>query len=299
MTTDANKPSLTRGLDAILKVHEASYDVATGNKEDSQDKLIELPIDTLSAGKFQPRKHFSPNDLDSLTNSIQSQGILQPLIVRATDNQQFEIIAGERRWRAAKRAGLLVVPAIVKQVDDAVAAAFSLVENIQRKDLNALEEALALQRLHDEFNLSHDEIALNVGRSRAAVTNMLRLLTLEESVKQALQEDLISMGHARALVTLDHRVQREICAAIINKHLSVRQTERFVRQMTSQKPAQLNQAPKIQDSQLLQWRDELAKKYQVDLAIRVTADDRYQLVMKAGSREAFEKLILHLNVSIL
>ena len=215
---------LGKGLDALLGGSLAGHD-------SGQDSLRQLPIDMLQRGRYQPRTYMAKDSLEELANSIKAQGVVQPIVVREAATGGYEIIAGERRWRAAQLAGLDAVPAIVRNVPDEAAMAVALIENIQREDLNPVEEATGLQRLLDEFGLTHQQVADHIGRSRAAVTNLLRLLTLSERVRRYLEQGKIDMGHARALLGLDAAVQRSTAEAVIAKGLSVRQTEQMVRRL--------------------------------------------------------------------
>ena len=211
---------LGRGLDALL----AGSDDAAPNK----DSLQMLPIDRLRPGKYQPRTRMDDASLNELADSIREQGIMQPVLVRPVDGGRFEIIAGERRWRAAQRAGLREVPALIKTVPDQAALALGLIENIQREDLNPLEEAQGLARLIEEFGLTHDAAAKAVGRSRSAVTNLLRLIALAKPVQEYLLSGALEMGHARALLALPTAQQAGAATRVVNGRLSVRETERLV-----------------------------------------------------------------------
>ncbi|MDH3376631.1 MAG: ParB/RepB/Spo0J family partition protein [Gammaproteobacteria bacterium] len=215
---------LGKGLDALLGGSLAG-------QEPSKDSLRQLPVDMLQRGRYQPRTYMAKDSLEELASSIKVQGVVQPIVVREVATGGYEIIAGERRWRAAQLAGLEAVPAIVRNVPDEAAMAVSLIENIQREDLNPVEEASGLQRLLDEFGLTRQQVADHVGRSRVAVTNLLRLLTLSERVRRYLEQGKIDMGHARALLGLDAAVQRTAAEAVIAKGLSVRETEQMVRRL--------------------------------------------------------------------
>jgi len=210
---------LGRGLDALL---------AGGNEAAPREALQSLAIGRIKPGKYQPRTRMDETALNELADSIREQGLMQPILVRPVDGGSFEIIAGERRWRAAQRAGLTEVPALVKQVPDKSALALSLIENIQREDLNPLEEAIGLQRLIDEFGLTHEAAAKAVGRSRSAVTNLLRLTTLAKPAQEYLLNGGIEMGHARAMLALPTAQQVATAARVVNGNLSVRETERLV-----------------------------------------------------------------------
>lgn len=212
------KPRLGRGLDALLG------ETARGG-DDSGLRMV--PIERLQRGRYQPRTRMAPEALAELAESIRAQGIVQPILVRP-QGDGFEIIAGERRWRAAQQAGLLVVPVIVRAIPDQAAMAVALIENIQREDLSAIEEATGLKRLQDEFGLTHQEIATHIGRSRAAVTNLLRLLSLSPVVRDLLEAGSLEMGHGRALLALAEPAQALLAREIIARGLSVRETERRV-----------------------------------------------------------------------
>jgi ParB family chromosome partitioning protein len=225
----AKMKGLGRGLDALLGAD------TTGGNEKGQ--LRNLAISQLKPGRYQPRTHMDEIALDELADSIRAQGLMQPILVRA-DGKQFEIIAGERRWRAAQRAGLTEVPVLIKDVPEEAVAAMGLIENIQREDLNAIDEAHGMQRLIQEFGMTHDAVALSVGKSRAAVSNLLRLLNLTKPVQDMLIAGLIEMGHARALLPLSAGQQREVAHEIEERGLSVREVERRVAKLKSGVPAQ-------------------------------------------------------------
>jgi len=222
----AKKRGLGRGLDALLGNAKIEPDAA--------DKLRALPIEFLKTGRFQPRKDIDPSRLQELADSISAQGVVQPILVRALGEKSYEIIAGERRWRAAQLAGLHEVPVVVRDVSDQAALAIALIENIQREDLNPLEEAEALRRLLDEFAMTHQQVADAVGKSRTTVTNLLRLNELNPQAKELLQKGLIEMGHARAILGVDHARQGEIAQRVASKKLSVRETESLIRRLQEQ-----------------------------------------------------------------
>ncbi|MCW3173092.1 ParB/RepB/Spo0J family partition protein [Shewanella subflava] len=224
------KRGLGKGLDALL-----SHSNAASRKSDTQqpentidNELIHLDLDLLQPGKYQPRKDMSPEALEELAESIRSQGIIQPIVVRKVSEFKYEIIAGERRWRAAQLAKLDKVPCLVKQVADDAAVAIALIENIQREDLNAMEEAIALQRLLTEFELTHQQVADAVGKSRVSVSNLLRLNSLNEPVKRLLEYGDIDMGHARALLAIEGDEQTNLARLVASKEMTVRETERLV-----------------------------------------------------------------------
>lgn len=220
------KRGLHNGLNELLNEYNLSN---LSDKSTQKETYRQLSIDQLEPGDYQPRHIFNEEELHELSNSIRVQGIIQPLIVRKITDNRYEIIAGERRWRAAQLAKLAEVPVIVKDVSDESALAISLIENIQREDLNVIEEASALQRLIKEFNLTHDEAAGAVGKSRTTISNLLRLLNLNSEVRSLVERNLLEMGHARALLALDGSAQLDIATRVISKNMTVRQTETLIR----------------------------------------------------------------------
>lgn len=233
MAIKTKRSSLGKNLDALLGQIQT---IRAVSQEKSSEDLKRLPIEYLSRGQYQPRKDFPPESLQELANSIRSQGIIQPIIVRSIAEKRYEIIAGERRWRAAQLAGLAEVPVVVRSISDEAALAIALIENIQRENLNPVDEASALSRMQQEFSLTHEKIAEMVGKSRAAVTNLIRLLQLEPDVKKWVENQKISLGHAKVLLTLEGKRQIQAAEAVVAGSLSVRETERFVAQL--QKPPQ-------------------------------------------------------------
>ena len=225
------KRGLGKGLDALLSHSNAASrksDIEVPTDKNTDGQLIHLDLDLLQSGKYQPRKDMSPEALEELAESIRSQGVIQPIVVRKVSDTKYEIIAGERRWRASQLAKLDKVPCLVKQVADEAAVAIALIENIQREDLNAMEEAVALQRLLSEFELTHQQVADAVGKSRASVSNLLRLNSLNEPVKLLLENGDIDMGHARALLAIEGDEQTNLARLVASKEMTVRETERLV-----------------------------------------------------------------------
>lgn len=241
------KRGLGKGLDSLLSSstvnrnkqvsHDFNAEKTQQLVDDIKGDLQDLDITQLQAGKYQPRKDMSADALDELANSIHAQGIIQPLVVRETGHQKYEIIAGERRWRAAKIVGLESVPCLIKNVEDDAAIAIALIENIQRENLNAMEEAIAFKRLLEEFELTHSEVAKAVGKSRTTVSNLLRLNNLNEDVKRLLEYGDIEMGHARALLSCEGKQQSELAELVVAKSLTVRDTERLVKRSLNPQPA--------------------------------------------------------------
>jgi ParB family chromosome partitioning protein len=264
------------------------------------DRLAKLPLDLLQRGKYQPRVDMREESLNELAQSIKSQGLVQPILVRplprgvAGETQRYEIIAGERRWRAAQLAGLVDIPAVIRDVPDEAAVAMALIENIQREDLNPLEEAGALQRLIEEFGLTHQAAAEAVGRSRAAVSNLLRLMELAEEVKQLLEQRSIEMGHARALLSLTGRRQQiEVANLVAKKGLSVRETEALVRRLLS--PAAAPAEPKPKDPDIHRLERELADKLGAKVAFEHAPSGKGRLVVSYNSLDELEGILTHIN----
>ncbi|MDD4913821.1 MAG: ParB/RepB/Spo0J family partition protein [Methylococcales bacterium] len=273
------KRGLGRGLSELLgdvtPVQEKSRDVQT------------LPVEFLHRGKFQPRKDMDPEKLKELSDSIAAQGIIQPIIVRRVHDDKYEIIAGERRWRAAQLAGLPDVPVVVRDIDDRAVMAVALIENIQREDLSALEESEALRRLQDEFELTHQQIATAVGKSRTTVTNLLRLLELAPEVKNMLGKGLLEMGHARALLGVDETRQTEIAARAVKQGLTVRAVEKLVREQHEEKPVQTIKT----DPDTLRLQQELSARTGARVEISHQPNGRGKLVFSYNSLEELDGIV--------
>ena len=279
----AKKRGLGRGLDALLPPEETASATAG---------LLEIPIEWIKPGKYQPRVYFAEESIAELAASIKAQGIIQPIVLRPVGDESFEIIAGERRWRAAQLAGLAKIPAVVRKVDDDAMIAMSLIENIQREDLNPLEEAGALQRLIDDFGFTHQEVADAVGKSRSGVTNMLRLTHLAKPVADMLMHGEIEMGHARALLTLTASRQEEVARTVIEKGLNVRQTEELVRGLDRAKTAkrQLGIDP---DTRRLQ--ENLAMSLGQPVQIQHTARGKGKLVISYNSLDELDGILARMG----
>lgn len=283
-----------RGLDALLgtvrKVQEEVTAVAAGLPPEGELKL--LPVEFLSRGRYQPRRDMDPEALQELADSIKAQGILQPIVVREIGEQRYEIIAGERRWRAAQLAQLDKVPALIRDFSDEAAIALALIENIQREDLNPLEEALAMQRFAEEFKLTHQEVADAVGKSRAAVSNLLRLLALNEEVKRSLAHGDLDMGHARALLALPSSQQLLASRQIIDKGMTVRQAESLVRQLLAERPAA---ADRKSDPNVRQLQDRLASQLGAVVKIDCNAKGKGRLVISYNSLDELDGILAHIQ----
>tara|TARA_B110000003_G_scaffold70712_1_gene72065 strand:- start:1095 stop:1937 length:843 start_codon:yes stop_codon:yes gene_type:complete len=247
---------LGRGLDALLANNEDSSDL-------NNENLMMLSIKQLTPGKFQPRKIMDEQSLNELTESIKSQGIMQPILVRKIENEKYEIIAGERRWQASKRAGIDSVPVLVKEISDASALAMALIENIQREDLNVIEEARGIKRLIDEFQMTHESAADILGKSRATVSNILRLLNLSEHVQEELLNNKIEMGHARALLSMSLDEQAMLCQKIIIQKLSVREIEKIVANTRTTSSRKI----KNNDEDIVVLENELSEKLGMKVSI--------------------------------
>jgi ParB family transcriptional regulator, chromosome partitioning protein len=278
---------LGRGLDALL---------SGGNEAASPEALQTLAIGRIKPGKYQPRTRMDETALNELAESIREQGLMQPILVRPVDGGGFEIIAGERRWRAAQRAGLTEVPALVKMVPDQSALALSLIENIQREDLNPLEEAMGLARLIEEFGLTHEAAAKAVGRSRSAVTNLLRLTALGKPTQDYLLSGALEMGHARALLALPIPQQAATSARVVNGKLSVRETERLV--FTLLNPAKRDarrNAHRGHDADTARLETELAEALGAKVTIEVGKKGAGKLVVAYASLEQLDGIISKLR----
>jgi ParB family chromosome partitioning protein len=268
-----------------------------------REGLRQIPLDLLVHGPYQPRQDMKQEALEDLARSIKSQGLVQPIVVRPLApagpgaEARYEIIAGERRWRAAQLAGLETIPAVVRNIPDAAVIAQSLIENIQRENLNPLEEAQAIERLLGEFQLTHQEAADAIGRSRAAVTNLLRLLELGEQAQALLRAGSLEMGHARALLGItDQRMQAEVAALVAKKELSVRETERLVRRVLEGPQASgRSAAPDRLDPDIRRLQDELSDKLGARVAIQHTAKGRGKLVVSYNSLDELEGIIGHIQ----
>ena len=281
-----SKKRLGRGLDALLSGESLNPDTPVSAAE-----LSELPIDQIHRSPHQPRRDFNEEAMAELAQSIRAQGVMQPVVVRPRPAGGFELIAGERRWRAAQQAGLTTIPAVQKDVDDEQASAMALIENIQREDLNPLEEAQALQRLRDEFALTHEQIASAVGKSRVAVTNLMRLLNLAPGVRALVDRGEIEMGHARALLSLDSIDQERLAQDVARRGLSVRQTEQLVRNFGKAKAP--GPAPKDPDTQRLE--SDLSDKLGAPVQISYNAKGKGQLVIRYSNIDQLEGILEHIR----
>ncbi|KJG08794.1 chromosome partitioning protein ParB [Photobacterium kishitanii] len=293
-----NKRGLGKGLDALL----ATSNVAQAKKQQSDEhaaqqaaidgELRQIAVTALTSGQYQPRKAMAADALTELADSIRAQGIIQPIVVRRLDNQRYEIIAGERRWQAARQAGLEVVPCIIKNVDDRATVAIALIENIQREDLNAIEEARALERLQQEFSLTHQQVADAVGKSRAAVSNLLRLNQLSDSVKQLVEQKQLEMGHARALLALDDQQQLATAQIIINKLLTVREAEKLVKTLLNPTAPAAKSVPQPQTVAL---QLSLSERFGTKVAINQNKNGKGKIVINFDQQDKLAQILAMLG----
>ena len=297
------RPSLGRGLEALLGKPTAASDTdAPAPAPRLDEELARIPVDLLQRGRYQPRLDMRPESLQELADSIRAQGVVQPIVIRPLAAQRpgeetrYEIIAGERRWRAAQMAGLHEIPAVIRRVPDEAAVAMSLIENIQRENLNPLEEARALDRLIREFDMTHQTAADAVGRSRAAVSNLLRLLELADDVKTLVEERQLEMGHARALLGLAAgRQQSEVATLVARKGLSVRETEALVRRMTAQKGGTPEPEPERRDPNVDRLERSLAEKLGAKVQLQHSTKGRGKLVISYNSLDELDGILEHIQ----
>ncbi len=278
-----SKPKgLGRGLDALLG----------GDDAPPKDALASLPVGAIRPGRYQPRSRMDQTALAELAASIRVQGLMQPLLVRPLEHDRYELIAGERRWRAAQMAGLEQVPALVREVPDEAALAMSLIENIQRENLNPIEEAAGLQRLVDEFRMTHEQVADAVGRSRSATTNLLRLLKLAKPVQQMLMEGMLEMGHARAMLALDGARQIEAANRVAARGLSARETEALVARML--RGQTLRRKPRT-DRDLARLEEEISERLGTTVEIRAGRKGSGKIVLHYSGLDHLEQLLKKLR----
>jgi len=285
------KSRLGRNLDMLLS--SQPFDDLVQTSTVAKEELRYLPIETLQAGRYQPRREFAKEALEELSNSIRTQGIINPIVIRAIEKNRYEIIAGERRWRAAQLAQLTEVPVLIKTISDETALAISLIENIQRQDLNPLEEAEGIQRLINEFSMTHQQVAETLGRSRTAITNLLRLLSLAPAVKLLLQQGQLEMGHARALLSLDPTLQIQAAEKVVKNKLSVRETERLV-----QNGSFLEQAHDIPlkiNADVARLERNLSDKLGAKVFFKQGLQGKGQLIIHYNSLEELDGILAHIN----
>ena len=278
-----------QNMSRLLNNGKVSAENAIAN---DREELKHIPVDLIQRGKYQPRVEMDEVALEELALSIKAQGVMQPIVIRSIAPQKYEIIAGERRWRAAQMAGLDSIPAVIKSVSDEAAIAMSLIENIQRENLNPIEEALALKRLQDEFQLTQQEVANAVGRSRTTVTNLIRLVGLHIDVQKMLQSGKLEMGHARALLTLPDSKQVEFARVVAQKGLSVRQTEALVRKVN------LDDEPKLgrnTDPNIKKLEESLGEKLGARVLVQHNSKGKGRLIITYNSLDELDGILAHLD----
>lgn len=293
-----SKRGLGKGLDALLggamnKPTKKSGESSATELTEAERHLREMPIEFLQPGQYQPRRVMTEEGLDELADSIKAQGMIQPIVIRPVGKDKYEIIAGERRWRAAQRAGMHEVPVIIKEVPDEAAIAMALIENIQREDLNAMEEAYALHRLMQEFGLTHQQTADAVGKSRTTVSNLLRLMQLSEHCKTLLERGDMEMGHARALLSLEPSRQTEAAKIVVAKALTVRETEKLVRNINEPKK---KAKPVEKDHHIKSLEQQLAEKIGANVAINHGNKGKGSLVINYHSLDELDGILQHLGI---
>ena len=279
-----------RGLGALLQGSRVNLDQ---DVKDHDGELREIPVDLIQRGRFQPRRDMDPATLQELADSIRQQGVMQPVVVRPISEGRFELIAGERRWRATQLAELDRIPAIIRDVPDDAAIAMALIENIQRENLNPIEEAFALQRLQNEFGLTQNQVAEAVGKSRTTITNLLRLISLSEDVRVMLEHGDLEMGHGRAMLTLEPEQQMQVARQVVARSLSVRQTEALVRQVQEKKP---DNKPKGQiDPNIRALQDDLAERLGARVSIAHGQRGKGKLVIEYTSLDELDGILNHIH----
>lgn len=289
------KRGLGRGLDALLgagaQTVESGSPAAEAPRADTA--VRELPVEQLQRGRYQPRRDMDQASLQELADSIRAQGVMQPIVVRPVAGGRYEIIAGERRWRATQLAGLASIPVVVREVSDEAAIAMALIENIQREDLNPIEEAASLLRLQREFDLTQQEVAEAVGKSRSTVANLLRLMSLNEDVQRLVEHGDLEMGHARALLALQGSVQSQAARSVVSRGLSVRQTEALVRKMQSDQGAR--PGPRPVDPDIRHLQDDLSRRLGARVQIQHTARGKGKLVLSYNSLDELDGILSHIK----
>ncbi|GAA4895741.1 ParB/RepB/Spo0J family partition protein [Ferrimonas pelagia] len=286
----AKKRGLGKGLDALLGGSQSVAQAAQPNETQTPESgLAQLPVTSLRPGQYQPRRDMSHEALEELAASIRAQGVIQPIVVRQLAGDRYEIIAGERRWRASQMAGLNTVPCLLKNVDDNAAVAIALIENIQREDLNAMEEAIALKRLTDEFELTHVQVAEAVGKSRTTVTNLLRLNNLNDEVKTLLEHGDLEMGHARALLALSGDEQTLIARQVVAKGLTVRDTERLIQKVQTPPAPKLSALP---DPDISRLAERLTQRLGAEVAINHGRKGKGKLVISYQDLDQLDGILV-------
>ena len=292
------KRGLGRGLDALLGANRPAVPLADDPAAQPQhpgERITRLPLEQIQRGRYQPRRDFDPEALRELADSIAAQGVIQPIVVRAVGAERYEIIAGERRWRAAQQAGLKDIPVVVREVDDSTAVAIGLIENIQRADLNPLEEAAALERLLTEFRLTHQQVAEAVGKSRSTITNLLRLQELNDDVKALLEQSRLEMGHARCLLGIKGAGQSEAARQVVAKGLSVRETERLVRRLQQGGASPTPAGRAEPDPNIRVLLDDLTERLGAQVQLQQGTRGGGRLVISYNSLDELDGILAHIR----
>ncbi|MBU2864204.1 ParB/RepB/Spo0J family partition protein [Reinekea forsetii] len=292
----AKRRGLGKGLDALITKRQEVAEITEQPVETLKDGgLKELPIEWVQPGTYQPRRDMSTEALEELASSIRAQGVMQPVVVRPIGPQSYELIAGERRWRASQMAELEKIPAVIRDVSDEDAIAMALIENVQRENLNPMEEAFALQRLQKEFELTQAEVAQAIGKSRVTVTNLLRLISLEPDVRRMLEHGDLEMGHARALLGLSGDSQIDAARQVVAKGLTVRQTEALVRQANSPKPTDSSKSVMSNDANIKRLESMLEKRLGASVQIKHGAGGKGSLTIKYTSLDELDGILAHVK----
>lgn len=287
------RKTLGRGLEKLLSNTGIMDEIISATEEKTLEGLQQLELHLLQSGKYQPRRDIDLDALDELANSIRQQGVLQPIVVRPIAQNKYEIIAGERRWRAAQLAGLPTIPVIIKDVSDEATMAIALIENIQRENLNPIEEALAIERLLNKCSLTHQQVAHSIGKSRTTVTNLLRLISLSTEVKEWLARGDLELGHAKVLLALEGAPQIQAARMILAKGLSVRETEKIVQKM--QTPAPLEYAKKQIDPDVKQLQNILTEKLNATVNISHSNKGKGKLVIFYNNLDELDLILEHIK----
>ena len=293
----AKRQSLGKGLDALLGFNEDQADASEENETQpfGDGTLAELPVEFLQRGKYQPRRDLNPHALQELASSISQQGVMQPIVVRMLGENKYEIIAGERRWRATQQAGIDTIPAIVRDISDETAIAMALIENTQREDLNAIEESQALLRLQDEFKLTQQQVAEAVGKSRTAVTNLMRLATLDSAVQRQLELGEIELGHAKCLLALEGERQVKAGREVAANSMTVRQTEALVKKMQLGTAEPGVAKPSTVNTDIIRVQEDLSEKIGAAVLIKHSAKGSGTLTVKYNSVDELEGILAHIK----
>ena len=296
----SKRQSLGKGLDALLGIEEGDDNLLSetlspeaASQLTADGVLQQLPVEFLQRGQYQPRRDLNPEALQELANSIAAQGVMQPIVVRPVGDDRYEIIAGERRWRATQQAGLDSIPAIVRNVSDEATIAMALIENIQREDLNAMEESLALLRLQDEFSLTQQQVADAVGKSRSAVTNLMRLASLEPAVQQQLERGELELGHAKCLLGLEGNAQISAARTVAAHAMTVRQTEALIKKL--QNPGTSSTETATTNPDIARLQEELSEKLGASVNIQHSAKGSGKLIFKYNTVDELDGILAHLK----